>query len=170
MNRKHTIKEYLTTYDKLKKLNPAIEFSSDFIIGYPEEDEMDFKATLDLIKKIGFVNSYSFIFSPRPGTVASKLKLTDQKISLKRLEIIQKELFKNQIMINRSFEKRIVDVLVEKKTEENNKFFGRSEYMTSVIFDANDEDVGKIVKVKIKKSNQKTLFGEIVDKVRLRVA
>ena len=73
-------------------------------------------------------------------------------------------------MINRSFEKRIVDVLVEKKTEENNKFFGRSEYMTSVIFDANDEDVGKIVKVKIKKSNQKTLFGEIVDKVRLRVA
>ena len=170
MNRKHTIKEYLTTYDKLKKLNPAIEFSSDFIIGYPEEDEMDFKATLDLIKKIGFVNSYSFIFSPRPGTVASKLKLIDQKISLKRLEIIQKELFKNQIMINRSFEKRIVDVLVEKKTEENNKFFGRSEYMTSVIFDANDEDVGKIVKVKIKKSNQKTLFGEIVDKVRLRVA
>ena len=170
MNRKHTIKEYLTTYDKLKKLNPAIEFSSDFIIGYPEEDEMDFKATLDLIKKIGFVNSYSFIFSPRPGTVASKLKLTDQKISLKRLEIIQKELFKNQIMINRSFEKRIVDVLVEKKTEENNKNLGRSEYMTSVIFDANDEDVGKIVKVKIKKSNQKTLFGEIVDKVRLRVA
>ena len=170
MNRKHTIKEYLTTYDKLKKLNQAIEFSSDFIIGYQEEDEMDFKATLDLIKKIGFVNSYSFIFSPRPGTVASKLKLTDQKISLKRLEIIQKELFKNQIMINRSFEKRIVDVLVEKKTEENNKFFGRSEYMTSVIFDANDEDVGKIVKVKIKKSNQKTLFGEIVDKVRLRVA
>ena len=170
MNRKHTIKEYLTTYDKLKKLNPAIEFSSDFIIGYPEEDEMDFKATLDLIKKIGFVNSYSFIFSPRPGTVASKLKLIDQKISLKRLEIIQKELFKNQIMINKSFEKRIVEVLVEKKTEENNKFFGRSEYMTSVIFDANDEDVGKIVKVKIKKSNQKTLFGEIVDKVRLRVA
>ena len=73
-------------------------------------------------------------------------------------------------MNNRKFEKRIVDVLVEKKTEENNKFFGRSEYMTSVIFDANDEDVGKIVKVKIKKSNQKTLFGEIVDKVRLRVA
>ena len=170
MNRKHTIKEYLTTYDKLKKLNPAIEFSSDFIIGYPEEDEMDFKATLDLIKKIGFVNSYSFIFSPRPGTVASKLKLTDQKISLKRLEIIQKELFKNQIMINRSFEKRIVDVLVEKKTEENNKFFGRSEYMTSVIFDGNDNDIGKEVKVKINNSNQNTLFGELIEKSKLRVA
>ena len=71
MNRKHTISEYHKIFDKLKNINPIIEFSSDFIIGYPEEDEKDFKATLELIKKIKFVNSFSFIFSPRPGTVAA---------------------------------------------------------------------------------------------------
>ena len=79
MNRKHTIEEYVLIYEKLKKINPKIEFSSDFIIGYPEEGEQDFKMTLELIEKIKFINSYSFIFSPRPGTVAADLKLVDQK-------------------------------------------------------------------------------------------
>ena len=68
MNRKHTIDEYLTLIEKLKKINPSIKFSSDFIIGYPGETENDFKQTLDLLKEVKFINSYSFIFSPRPGT------------------------------------------------------------------------------------------------------
>ena len=89
---------------------------------------------------------------------------------MKRLEIIQKELFSHQIRINQSLENTSINVLVENKTEKSNKFFGRSEYMTPVIFDANNEDVGKIVKVKIKQSNQNTLFGEIVRKSKLRVA
>ena len=170
MNRKHSIEDYLRIYDKLKKINSAIEFSSDFIIGYPNEENRDFEQTLNLIKQIKFINSYSFIFSPRPGTVASKLKLIDREISLKRLEIIQKELFSNQINMNKSLENSIIDVLVENKTNESSKFFGRSEYMTSVIFDANHTDVGKIVKVKIEQSNQNTLFGNIVKKSKLRVA
>ena len=170
MNRKHSIEDYLRIYNKLKKINSAIEFSSDFIIGYPNEENRDFEQTLNLIKQIKFINSYSFIFSPRPGTVASKLKLIDREISLKRLEIIQKELFSNQIKMNKSLENSIIDVLVENKTNESSKFFGRSEYMTSVIFDANHTDVGKIVKVKIEQSNQNTLFGNIVKKSKLRVA
>ena len=97
MNRKHLIKIISKVYEKLKKINPKIEFSSDFIIAYPGESENDFKATFDLIKNIKFINSFSFIFSPRPGTVASNLKLIDKKISLKRLEKIQKQLFNNQI-------------------------------------------------------------------------
>ena len=72
--------------------------------------------------------------------------------------------------MNKSLENSIIDVLVENKTEENGKFFGRSEYMTSVIFNANDDDVGKIVKVKINKSNQNTLFGEIIRNIKLKVA
>ena len=170
MNRKHDIGDYLKTYEKLKEINSDIEFSSDFIIGYPGEDENDFEATLNLIKKIKFINSYSFIFSSRPGTVASKLNTINKEILLKRLEIIQKELFSHQIRINQSLENTSINVLVENKTEKSNKFFGRSEYMTPVIFDANNEDVGKIVKVKIKQSNQNTLFGEIVRKSKLRVA
>ncbi len=170
MNRKHIIEDYIKVYDKLKKINSSIKFSSDFIIGYPGENEDDFCDTLNLIKKIKFINSYSFIFSPRPGTVASKLELIDRKISFNRLETIQKELFNQQIKMNRSLEDNVIDVLVEKETEESGKFFGRSEYMTSVIFNANDDDVGKIVKVKINKSNQNTLFGEIVRNTKLKVA
>ena len=170
MNRKHSIEDYLKTYEKLKKINPEIEFSSDFIIGYPGEGEDDFKATLNLIKRIKFINSYSFIFSSRPGTVASKLNTINKEILLKRLKIIQKELFSHQIKINQSLEKRVINVLVENKTEKSNKFFGRSEHMTPVILDGNNEDVGKIVKVKIKRSNQNTLFGEIVRKSKLKVA
>ena len=170
MNRKHNIEDYLKTYEKLKEINSEIEFSSDFIIGYPGEDENDFEATLNLIKKIKFINSYSFIFSSRPGTVASKLNTINKEILLKRLEIIQKELFSHQIRINQSLENTSINVLVENKTEKSNKFFGRSEYMTPVIFDANNKDVGKIVKVKIKQSNQNTLFGEIVRKSKLKVA
>ena len=69
MNRKHTIEKYLEVYENLKNINPKIEFSSDFIIGYPDENEEDFKKTMELIEKVGFINSYSFIFSLRPVIV-----------------------------------------------------------------------------------------------------
>ena len=170
MNRKHTVDEYYKIYDKLKNINPKIKFSSDFIIGYPDEQDDNFQDTLNLIKNIDFINSFSFIFSPRPGTVASKLKLIDRKISLKRLELVQHELFNHQIKMNKSLENEVIDVLVENKSSKSTKFFGRSEYMTSVIFDANDEDVGKIVRVKIKNTNQNTLFGEKLQKSNLKVA
>ncbi|MDA9731545.1 tRNA (N6-isopentenyl adenosine(37)-C2)-methylthiotransferase MiaB [Candidatus Pelagibacter sp.] len=170
MNRKHQVKDYLNIYKKLKEINPAVRFSSDFIIGYPGEDERDFNKTLDLINEIEFINSYSFVFSPRPGTVASKLKLIDNKTSLNRLETIQQKLFDHQIKMNKSLEKEVIDVLVENKMQKSPKFFGRSKYMTPVIFDGNDEDIGKIVKIKINNSNRNTLFGEIIEKSKLKVA
>ena len=170
MNRKHLISDYIKTYERLKKINSKIEFSSDFIIAYPGEEEKDFNETFELIKNIKFINSFSFIFSPRPGTAASNLKLIDKEISKERLEKVQKQLFEHQILMNKSLENQEIDVLVENKTEENNKFFGRSEYMTSVIFDGNDEDVGQVIKVKINNSNQNTLFGEKVRKSEQKVA
>ena len=170
MNRKHVIEDYIETYERLKSINPKIEFSSDFIIAYPGEEEEDFNATFELIKNIKFINSFSFIFSPRPGTVASNLKLIDKEISQARLEKVQKQLFEHQISMNKSLENNEIDVLVENKTNESSKFFGRSEYMTSVIFDGNDQDVGNIVKVKINNSNQNTLFGECLNKSKQRVA
>ena len=170
MNRKHTIQEYIDIYDRLKKINPAIEFSSDFIIAYPGEDEQDFNETFSLIKKIKFINSYSFIFSPRPGTVAEKLDPIDRDISLKRLEKIQQQLFEHQIQKNKSLENNIIDVLVENQTDDKTKLFGRSEHMTSVIFSGNEQSIGQIVKVKINKSNQNTLFGEAVRDSNQKVA
>ena len=170
MNRKHLISDYIKTYERLKKINSKIEFSSDFIIAYPGEGEKDFSETFELIKNIKFINSFSFIFSPRPGTAASNLKLINKEISKERLEKVQKQLFEHQILMNKSLENQEIDVLVENKTKENNKFFGRSEYMTSVIFDGNDEDVGQVIKVKINNSNQNTLFGEKVRKSEQKVA
>jgi tRNA-2-methylthio-N6-dimethylallyladenosine synthase len=160
MNRKHTISEYYKIYDRLKEINQNIQFSSDFIIGYPGEEDIDFNATFELIQKIKFINSYSFIFSPRPGTVAADLKLTDKKISMDRLEKIQSQLYENQMQVNKSFENKTINVLVENFTDDKTQVFGRSEYMTSVIFNGKKEDIGKIVSVKINKSNRTTLFGE----------
>jgi len=170
MNRKHTVEEYLIIYEKLKKINSNIEFSSDFIIGYPEEDEQDFKMTMELIEKIKITNSYSFIFSPRPGTVAADLKLVDHKKSKKRLEIIQEKLFNNQIQKNKSLENKILNVLVENKMKDGIKLFGRTEYMTSVIFDGDIDNIGKIVQVEITSSNQNSLFGKLTESSKKKVA
>ena len=170
MNRKHKIEEYLKIFDRLKEINSNIEFSSDFIIGYPGEEEKDFENTFELIKKVKFINSYSFIFSPRPGTVAANLKLIDKEISMARLEKIQKLLFKNQINMNKSLENNIINVLAENLTKDKSQVFGRSEYMTSVIFNGKEEDVGKIIPVKIKQSNRSALFGESINNLKKKVA
>jgi tRNA-2-methylthio-N6-dimethylallyladenosine synthase len=161
MNRKHTIAEYLNIYEKLKEINSNIEFSSDFIIAYPKENDEDFDSTLKLIEELKFINSYSFVFSPRPGTVASKLDLVDKKIAEKRLKIVQKELFKHQLNRNKSLENKVMSVLVENQMKDKIKLFGRTEHMTSVIFDGDVSNIGKIVQVKINHSNQNSLFGEI---------
>ena len=170
MNRNHTVKEYLQIFEKLKKINSSIEFSSDFIIAYPGEEEKDFSETLDLIKEVKFINSYSFIFSPRPGTTAENLKLIDEKISIKRLEKVQKELYDIQNKKNKFFENKIINVLVENQTKDKIHLFGRSEYMTSVVLNGKKDDIGKIVPVKIIKSNRSTLFGEIINDSTQKVA
>jgi tRNA-2-methylthio-N6-dimethylallyladenosine synthase len=161
MNRKHTIEKYLLIYEKMIKINNNIEFSSDFIIGYPGETDKDFNDTLALIDKINFINSYSFIYSSRPGTVAARLKIIDKKLAEKRLKTIQEKLFKNQIEKNKSLEGKIVNVLVENQMKDKIKLFGRTENMTSVIFEGGIKNVGKIVQVEINSSSQNSLFGKI---------
>tara|TARA_B100000945_G_C20419552_1_gene617092 strand:- start:569 stop:1915 length:1347 start_codon:yes stop_codon:yes gene_type:complete len=161
MNRKHNVDFYLEIYDKLMKINPEIKFSSDFIIGYPGETESDFKDTLNLLEKIKFINSFSFIFSPRPGTKAADFKIADKNELKNRLTTIQKKLFNNQIELNKSFESKIVEVLVENKLENQNKYFGRNKFLNSVIFEGDNSYIGKLVNVQIEKSNQNSLFGKI---------
>jgi tRNA-2-methylthio-N6-dimethylallyladenosine synthase len=170
MNRKHNISDYLLVYEKLKKINKSIEFSSDFIIGYPGESDQDFNDTIKLIKKVNFINSYSFIFSPRPGTVAEKLAVIGKNISEKRLKIVQDILFQNQINRHKLLEGNIVNVLVENQMKDKIKLFGRTEFMTPVIFNGSIKNVGKIIQVKIKSSNQNSLFGKIIENYDQKVA
>ena len=166
MNRKHTVDYYLNIYEKLIKINPEIKFSSDFIIGYPGENDADFKDTLRLLEKIKFINSFSFIFSPRPGTKAADLEMNDKKEHKNRLITIQSKLFNNQIELNKSLENQSVEVLVENKLENQNKYFGRNKFLNSVIFDGDESIIGKLVKVNIEKSNQNSLFGKIEKKMK----
>ena len=170
MNRKHTIQEYLSIYERLKKINSNIEFSSDFIIGYPEENDDDFNCTMELIEKVRFTNSYSFIFSPRPGTVAAELELVDKQKAKERLKIIQKKLSEIQINKNKSLEGKTLKVLVENKMKDKNKLFGRTEHMTSVIFDGDSDHIGKIIEIEITSSNQNSLFGKIKENFKKKVA
>ena len=161
MNRKHNVDFYLKIYDQLTKINPEIKFSSDFIIGYPGETDSDFQDTLNLLQKIKFINSFSFIFSPRPGTKAADLEIADKVELKKRLITLQQKLFNNQIEMNKSLENKIVDVLVENKLENQNKYFGRNKFLSSVIFEGHESYIGKVVKVNVEKSNQNSLFGRV---------
>ena len=156
--------------NNLTRINKNIEFSSDFIIGYPGESNQDFENTLELVNKINFINSYSFVFSPRPGTVAENLDLIKNEISNKRLSIIQNILFQNQINRNKSFKNKIVNVLVENQMKDKTKLFGRTEFMTPVIFDGEAKNIGNIIQVKINDSNQNSLFGKTIEKQNKKVA
>ena len=159
MNRKHDRDYYLSIIKKLKTINKNLKISSDFIIGYPGETEEDFNDTIDLVKKVGFINSYSFIFSPRPGTPASEKKLNNLKENQKKLKKLQQMLEKLQIENNKNYLQKSCEVLVENKLKNQNKYFGRTECLTPVIFESNDCKFGEIVNVKITSYNQKNLFG-----------
>ena len=160
MNRKHTIKEYLDIIKKLKKANSNIKFSSDFIIGYPGEDYSDFQKTVNLMQEVKFINSYSFIYSPRPGTPAYSFKSIDQKEAKSRLMHFQNTAEK----IKSDYRKNLIDknlkVLFENKIKNENKYFGRDEFFNSVIVESDVNLTGTIKDVKIKNVNRNTLFGE----------
>ena len=159
MNRKHDKEYYISIIEKLKDINGNIKISSDFIVGYPGESESDFIQTMDLIKKIGFINSYSFIFSPRPGTPASEKKLNNLKVSEERLKKMQNLLENLQYKNNKNYQNKTCKVLVENKLDNQEKYFGRTESAASVFFNSNGCTIGEIIDVEINSFNKKNLFG-----------
>ena len=165
MNRKHTVEEYLMIIEKLKKANPLVKFSSDFIIGYPGETQKDFEDTLNLLTEVKFINTYSFIFSPRPGTPASKEKIMKEEIARERLMIFQKKAQEIKLTYRKTLFNQTSKVLFENKSKDKNQFFGRDEFQNSVIVKTEENLKGKIKDVKIIDVNQNTLFGEIVQSI-----
>ena len=161
MNRKHTSEEYLKLVEKLKRVNPKIKFSSDFIIGYPGENENDFRDSLKLLKEVEFINTFSFIFSPRPGTPAFKMKKVNNSISKERLNIFQKKAEEIKLKYKKSLFNKKTFVLFENKMQNKKEFFGRDEYSNSVIINTSENLKGKIKEVLISGGNQNTLYGEI---------
>ena len=157
MNRKHNKKYYLEIIDKLKKINHKISFSSDFIVGYPGETENDFEETIDLINKVGFLNSYSFIFSPRPGTPVDKKEIKNSDQNKEKLKELQSVLEKHQLRNNQSFIHKNCEVLIENKSKNKNSFFGRTKFMTPVKVESDNCKIGQEIDVKITSSNKNSL-------------
>ncbi len=161
MNRNHTIEEYLKIIAKLKEKKSTIKFSSDFIIAYPGETKDDFEKTILLMKRVEFINSFSFIFSSRPGTPAANLKQIDEKIAKERLFIFQRVANEIKKKYREGLVNSTATVLFENNARGINRYFGRDEYFNSVIVNSNENLIGKIKNVKINNCNQNTLFGKV---------
>ena len=167
MNRKHNIEDYFKIITSLKEVKPNIKFSSDFIIGYPGETEADFCQTLELIKKTRFINSYSFIYSARPGTPASKLANVENKVAKERLIKLQEILEKINSKSKKDFLNKSIEVLFENKMKNQNRYFGRDEFLNSIVVESEKDLTGQLLDVKINNFNHNSLFGEIIQKEKI---
>ena len=110
---------------------------------------------------MNFINTYSFIYSPRPGTPAAKIKKIDMSISKRRLEMFQKIADGIKLKYRHNLVKQKAFVLFENRTNSKNEFFGRDEFSNSVIVKSHEDIIGKIKEVTITSVNRNTLFGEI---------
>ncbi len=173
MNRKHTRQDYFKIIEKLREARPDMGLSSDFIVGFPGETDKDFEDTMDLVRKIGFTQCYSFKYSPRPGTPAADAKIqVEESVKDVRLAELQKLLTEQQIEFNKKAEGQIMPVLFEREAPKSKKrssgekiqLWGKSPYLQSVIVDVESEEeakkyFGKIAEVKILKSRPSSLVG-----------
>ena len=163
MNRKHNVKEYLQIIDKLKESNKKIKFSSDFIIAYPGESEKDFIKTCELVKNVKFINSYSFIFSARPGTPAGNMKTIDLNTAKKRLLTFQKITDDLKFNYKKQLINQEVNALFENKVNgKENYYFGRDDFHNPVVVFSNKNIIGQEKKVIIREITKQTVYGELV--------
>ena len=161
MNRNHTRSYYLKLIDKFREKRSDIQFSSDFIVGYPGETNSDHNDTIDLVKKVGFSLSYSFIYSQRPGTPATNFSEVSKEITKQRLEELQAVLFKQQLEFNHLMINKENNVLFENKTQNKEQFFGRNQYMVPVFVKNDLIKAGEIKKIFIQNANRNNLFGKL---------
>jgi len=152
MNRKHTRNKYLEIVNKLRSKRSDIAMSSDFIVGFPGETDDDFDLTMNLIKEVEFSIAYSFMFSPRPGTPAYKLKDINKNIKKARLSALQSLLKEQQKNFNMSFVGKKLEVLFDRKGRNQNQYIGRSIYNQSVFITSKENLIGKILQVPIIRS------------------
>ncbi|MDX1949002.1 MAG: tRNA (N6-isopentenyl adenosine(37)-C2)-methylthiotransferase MiaB [Rickettsiales bacterium] len=165
MNRKHTADDYRRIIDKFRNVRPDIEFSSDFIIGFPGETEEDFRDTLKLINDVNFTLSYSFIYSARPGTPGANLEdATPASVKKERLNELQALIDKQ--MFERLADKvdRKMKVLFTRKGKFENHLVGFTEYYQPVIIENHPEFMNKIVEVEIKEAKERALVGVAISK------
>jgi tRNA-2-methylthio-N6-dimethylallyladenosine synthase len=164
MKRNHTALEYKARIRKLREAKPGICISSDFIVGFPGETDADFEATLKLVREVGFDQSFSFIYSRRPGTPAANLADdTPEAVKAERLKRLQALLNDNARRIAEAMVGTVQSVLVEKtSTRDPSEFTGRTENMRYVNFAGHPRMVGRFVDVLITEVMANSLRGRVV--------
>jgi tRNA-2-methylthio-N6-dimethylallyladenosine synthase len=164
MKRGYTAMEYKSTVRKIRAIRPDMAMSSDFIVGFPGETEDDFNKMMKLIDDIGFDNSFSFIFSPRPGTPAANLHdETPHDVKLRRLQHLQGAINANITRISESRLGTVQRILVEGTSKrDGGELMGRTECNRVVNFAAPARLVGQLVDVRITETRSYTLRGEVV--------
>jgi len=163
MNRPDDINVYRTIVQKLKSVRPDIQISSDFIVGFPDETDDDFEQTLHIAKEIGYINSYSFKYSPRPHTAAALMKnqISDQIKSV-RLQQLDSQLNENQRAFNVSCIGIEMICLCEGIDKTGRHLVFRTPYMQQCIVEKPDTEISPLQKIKITDANKASLRGEIV--------
>lgn len=157
MNRSHTAESYLRVIERIRAARPDILMSGDFIVGFPEETEEDFQATLDLIEEVKYGYAYSFKYSTRPGTPAAERAQVDAAEADERLQRIQALITRQQQDIQKAMVGRSARVLVEKPGREAGQMVGKSEYLHAVHIENSDAAVGDIVPVRIIEAKRNSL-------------
>ena len=164
MKRGHTGLEYKAKIRRLREVRPDISMSSDFIIGFPDEQDADFQATMDMINDIGFDHSFSFIYSARPGTPAAAfIDSVPTEVKKQRLQTVQSRLLELEAAHSQAMLGSTQRILVEKKADRNDgEVIGKSENNRSVVFVGDETLIGKFVDVNIIEAYSNSLRGELL--------
>jgi len=161
MNRSHSVQSYMDLIYKIRQARPDILISGDFIVGFPEETEEDFDATLDLIRRVGYGQAYSFKYSTRPGTPAAERDQLEEAVKTERLHMLQDLIAEQQKSLQDSMVGRDLPVLLEKPTRFDGQLVGKSEYLHAVHVNAPTSMIGSIQHVRVTKSNRNSLTGNL---------
>ncbi len=162
MNRKHTVAEYIAIIERLRAARPDMAFSSDFIVGFPGETEVDFEDTLKLVETVGFASSYVFSYSPRPGTPAStKAEQVPDEVKSERMQRLLKTIGTQQLRFNRRMVGSVQPVLIERLGRKPGQAIGKTPYMQSVVLENAVDRMGALVDVAIAEAYEFSLKGEI---------
>ncbi len=162
MNRKHTAEKYVQLIERIRAARPDLLLSGDFIVGFPGETEEDFRATLDLVKTVGYGQAYSFKYSARPGTPAAEKPMVDEAVANDRLQRLQALLSTQQKAAQDAMVGREVSVLFEKTGRLDGQLVGKSDYLHAVHVVAPKTLLGEIAKVRIVESGPNSLKGELI--------
>jgi tRNA-2-methylthio-N6-dimethylallyladenosine synthase len=166
MNRKHTVASYHAVIEKIRKAQPNLALSSDFIVGFPGESDQDFEDTMRLAAEIGFASSFSFKYSPRPGTpAAAQDAQIPETVKTERLARLQALLLADQERFNRESVGKFFDIIIEKPGRRAGQWIGKSPYLQSVAVETESSAIGALVRAEVVSAGQNSLIGKYLHEI-----